>query len=62
MAAKKSTKAKAKPKRSTRKLKDLEVRRPDEVAGGANWEALKQYKVWDAQRKVFVYPENWINP
>jgi hypothetical protein len=26
------------------------------------WEWLKNYRVWDANQKIFVYPENWIEP
>lgn len=26
------------------------------------WEWRRNYRVWDANRKVFVYPENWIEP
>jgi hypothetical protein len=26
------------------------------------WEWRKKYRVWDANRKIFVYPENWIEP
>ena len=26
------------------------------------WEWLKRYRVWDANRKVFLYPENWLEP
>jgi hypothetical protein len=26
------------------------------------WEWMKNYRVWEANRKVFVYPENWIDP
>ena len=27
-----------------------------------SWEWRKNYRVWDANRKVFLYPENWIEP
>ncbi len=27
-----------------------------------HWEWMKNYRVWEANRKVFVYPENWIEP
>ena len=30
----------------------------DEQRG--EWEWLKNYRVWEAARKVFLYPENWI--
>jgi hypothetical protein len=26
------------------------------------WEWMKRYRVWEANRKVFTYPENWIEP
>jgi hypothetical protein len=28
----------------------------------ATWKWRKNYRVWDANRKIFVYPENWIEP
>jgi SpoVK/Ycf46/Vps4 family AAA+-type ATPase len=28
----------------------------------AEWEWRKGYRVWDANRKIFLYPENWIEP
>ncbi len=27
-----------------------------------HWEWMKNYRVWEANRKVFLYPENWIEP
>ncbi|WP_319576108.1 neuraminidase-like domain-containing protein [uncultured Desulfobacter sp.] len=27
-----------------------------------NWSWMKNYRVWEANRKVFLYPENWIEP
>jgi len=29
---------------------------------GGRWSWLKRYRVWDANRKVFLYPENWLEP
>lgn len=26
------------------------------------WKWMKQYRLWEANRKVFLYPENWIEP
>jgi hypothetical protein len=26
------------------------------------WKWMKNYRVWEAARKVFLYPENWIEP
>jgi hypothetical protein len=32
----------------------------DELA--AQWRWMKNYRVWEANRKVFLWPENWIEP
>ncbi|MEG3838649.1 neuraminidase-like domain-containing protein [Microcoleus sp. herbarium14] len=29
---------------------------------GDRWQWMKNYRVWEANRKVFLYPENWIEP
>ena len=26
------------------------------------WQWMKQYRMWEANRKVFLYPENWLEP
>jgi hypothetical protein len=26
------------------------------------WQWVKHYRIWEANRKVFLYPENWIEP
>jgi SpoVK/Ycf46/Vps4 family AAA+-type ATPase len=28
----------------------------------AEWNWRKNYRVWDVNRKIFLYPENWIEP
>ena len=28
----------------------------------STWDWQSKYRVWDASRKIFVYPENWIEP
>jgi len=28
----------------------------------SRWDWLECYRVWDANRKVFLYPENWLAP
>jgi SpoVK/Ycf46/Vps4 family AAA+-type ATPase len=28
----------------------------------ANWQWRKRYRVWEADRTAFVYPENWLEP
>lgn len=37
-----------------------EVRLDSEAA--TEWKWRKVYRVWEANRKVFLYPENWIEP
>lgn len=35
---------------------------PNDVLDRARWEWMQKYRVWEANRKVFLYPENWIDP
>lgn len=35
--------------------------RPEQIPAG-EWRWMKSYRVWEANRKVFVYPENYIEP
>ncbi|MGW0141741.1 Tc toxin subunit A-related protein [Streptomyces calvus] len=41
---------------------------PDIIANSAmdpkwkQWQWMRRYRVWEANRKVFLYPENWIEP
>ena len=32
------------------------------IAEWRQWDWMKNYRVWEAARKVFLYPENWIEP
>jgi hypothetical protein len=34
---------------------------PDQIEA-KKWEWMKLYRVWEANRKVFIYPENWLEP
>jgi hypothetical protein len=34
---------------------------PEDI-DGEQWKWRKNYRVWEANRKVFLYPENWIEP
>lgn len=34
---------------------------PDAI-DAERWEWMKNYRVWEANRKVFLYPENWLLP
>lgn len=45
-----------------RSLLDLEPRVPPSRIDATQWEWMKSYRVWEANRKVFLYPENWIEP
>ncbi|HNP50798.1 MAG TPA: neuraminidase-like domain-containing protein [Nitrosomonas nitrosa] len=33
-----------------------------EILDRQRWEWMSRYRVWEANRKVFLYPENWIRP
>ena len=45
-----------------RVLMDLEPDvHPDAIDKG-HWEWMQNYRVWEANRKVLLYPENWIEP
>ena len=39
-----------------------EVGGPPRIIDDNDWKWLKSYRVWEANRKVFLYPENWIEP
>lgn len=45
---------------------DLSTGNEHGVSPGAidreRWEWMKAYRVWEANRKVFLYPENWLEP
>ncbi|KAK5992853.1 Toxin subunit YenA2-like protein [Cladobotryum mycophilum] len=32
------------------------------LMGRADWEYIMQYRLWEANRKSFLYPENWLDP
>jgi hypothetical protein len=48
----------------------MNLEKPEEVSLGSvsdiaewgQWAWMKNYRVWEAGRKVFLYPENWIEP
>jgi len=42
-----------------RKIQKPRTPRPE---GGAGWKWRKNYRRWDANRGIFLYPENWIEP
>jgi peptidoglycan hydrolase-like protein with peptidoglycan-binding domain len=43
-------------------LLNLEAEVSPEAIADEQWEWMKNYRVWEANRKIFLYPENWIEP
>jgi hypothetical protein len=43
-------------------LMNLETHVAPKAIDAAPWEWMKRYRVWEANRRVFVYPENWLDP
>ncbi|MEZ4861711.1 MAG: neuraminidase-like domain-containing protein [Caldilineaceae bacterium] len=35
---------------------------PSAILNPAHWEWMKRYRVWEANRKIFLFPENWLEP
>lgn len=32
------------------------------IINSTHWEWMKRYRVWEANRKIFLFPENWLEP
>ena len=45
-----------------RGLMNLEPRVSPASIKATQWEWMKRYRVWEANRKVFIWPENWLEP
>jgi hypothetical protein len=43
-------------------LMNLEPRVSPESLNASQWEWMKRYRVWEANRKIFLFPENWLEP
>jgi hypothetical protein len=43
-------------------LMNLELEVRPEVLSSTQWEWMKRYRVWEANRKIFLWPENWLEP
>jgi hypothetical protein len=43
-------------------LMNLEPRVAPSLINARQWEWMRRYRVWEANRKVFLYPENWLEP
>jgi Neuraminidase-like domain/ABC toxin N-terminal region len=41
---------------------NLEPRVAPSAINAKQWEWMKRYRVWEANRKVFLWPENWCEP
>jgi hypothetical protein len=35
---------------------------PDAENNWQQWKWMKNYRIWEANRKVFLFPENWVEP
>lgn len=43
-------------------LLNLEPRVHPAAINAGQWEWMKRYRVWEANRKIFLFPENWLEP
>jgi hypothetical protein len=41
---------------------NLETRVHPSALNAPQWQWMKRYRVWEANRKIFLYPENWLEP
>lgn len=46
----------------TRCLMNLEKEVPASAIDADQWAWMRRYRVWQANRKIFLYPENWLEP
>ena len=43
-------------------LLNLEPAAPASLIDSDRWEWMKRYRLWEANRKIFLWPENWLVP
>lgn len=43
-------------------LLNLEPEVQPSLIKSEHWEWMKRYRVWEANRKIFLFPENWLEP
>jgi hypothetical protein len=43
-------------------LLNLEAKVHPSTITAKQWEWMKRYRVWEANRKIFLFPENWLEP
>jgi hypothetical protein len=41
---------------------NLEPRVSSSAINAKQWEWMRRYRVWEANRKVYLFPENWLEP
>ncbi len=41
---------------------NLELRVHPSMLNADHWQWMKRYRVWEANRKIFLFPENWLEP
>ena len=45
-----------------RSLLNMEPKVHPSVINSKHWDWMKRYRVWEAGRKIFLFPENWLEP
>jgi hypothetical protein len=43
-------------------LMNLEPRVSPSAINARHWQWMKRFRVWEANRKIFLWPENWLEP
>jgi hypothetical protein len=43
-------------------LMNLEPRVAPSALNAKQWDWMRRYRVWEANRKIFLWPENWLDP
>jgi hypothetical protein len=43
-------------------LMNLEPEVEPSIIDAKRWEWMRRYRVWEANRKIFLWPENWLEP
>jgi hypothetical protein len=43
-------------------LLNLEPQVHPSVINSKHWQWMKRYRIWEANRKIFLFPENWLEP
>jgi hypothetical protein len=43
-------------------LLNLESQVDPSTISSSRWQWMKRYRVWEANRKIFLWPENWLEP